>query len=56
MRFFIAIHGYLAFIVLNATVVFGPSWWIPVMMIAGVILVRLVRKPTTLTSYQDSDS
>jgi len=32
----IAIHLYMAFIVLNATVVFGPAWWKPVM--GGVVL------------------
>lgn len=38
-KFSFVIHVYMAFIVLNATVVFGPAWWKPVMIAAVFILV-----------------
>lgn len=44
VRAFIAVHGYLAFIVLNATAVFGPTWWRAVMLIAGVALGGMIWK------------
>ncbi|MBD3675849.1 MAG: hypothetical protein HUJ26_20260 [Planctomycetaceae bacterium] len=38
----LVLNAYMIFIVVNATAVFGPSWWIPVMIVAGLMLGFLV--------------
>jgi hypothetical protein len=40
-KFSLVIHLYMAFIVLNATVVFGPAWWSPVMLVLAVLFAGL---------------
>ena len=41
-KWFFILHMYLAFIVVNATAVFGPAWWRPTMIVAGLIFGVLV--------------
>jgi len=47
-KWIMLLHVYLGFIVVNATVVFGPPWWIPVLLISGAIFAR-----QAWTIYQD---
>ena len=44
---------YLAFIVVNATAVFGPIWWIPVMIVTGIILGLLIARRSQAPTWND---
>lgn len=50
------IHLYLVFIVLNATVIFGPSWWRPLMAVVGLLLIGLARRGRRMTNISPDDN
>lgn len=40
-RWLVALHSFMAFMAFNATAVFGPRWWIPVVAVYAAVLAGL---------------
>jgi len=54
-QWLIVLHVYLAFIVVNATAVFGPTWWRPVIIVAASVLLFLLKQQARTNSPQTTN-